>query len=420
MTSHFESHRLNTMIDLVEAGNPQALEETGRSLMSVRTAFFVAAKELRDHLAGANWKGESATEFRRFGARLADHADELGEYARRVGTELQEAGAGLTAVRNSLPPRDASPATPSEPHRQEAVNQLNRLASYYTVSAGHLAGTPAPVFDEELAADVPRPRDAGGVTGGGGAGGAGAPGVRSGGGTQQSLSPSQAMGEGAGVEGVVYDASRGMVAGPAAAGTLAPVSTYPADPTDSTHPTSFIDIDPTSPSHPGASTSMELSSVTPSQASGAPSSVPQPATPQAQPLTPTAAPAPLAGIAGGIPLPPPLTGTSGIPAQSPTSGALPARSMSAAGRPVFPTSPYGVSGGTPTRPATASTPGAFTRGGAGLVRPGVPPLSPPPGTPQRNTPRRNAPQSASPLTEDAETWTSAQGPAAPPVINHSH
>ncbi|MFD3517907.1 hypothetical protein [Streptomyces sp. NPDC058657] len=446
MTSRFESYDLNTMIDLVDAGNPQALETAGRALLGVRSAFHGAARELREHLAGVEWKGEAAAEFRKYGVRLVEHADALGEYAQRVAMELREAGGGLTSVRNSLPPRDGSAATgavPSEAHRQEAINQLNRLASYYQVSTAKLAAEPEPVFEEDLTAAVPRPEGqealgAGAGTPGTGPGpgspgpGAGAhpgPGPLPGPEADAGSGPGTGLGSGPGT-----GLSSGLGAGPGEASAARPSPSHSgSDAPQSAPPGGGPSPAPVStPTVPlaHAPTTMELNSVAPTPI-GPSHPTPPSALHASQPLTAQATTAgPASGwaspLSAGIPMPPPLTSTPGAP--GPVSAAGNAAQVRAAPitRPLLPTSvhgvpgAYGVSGGTPTR-AASSRPGAFTQGGAGLIRPGAPPMASPLAPPPRSTPhpaRNHHPTSSSPLTEDEETWTSVQPAAAPPVVTH--
>lgn len=92
---------------------------------------------------------------------------------------MKVASTGLTSVRNSAPPRDdrAVPkkvedfplpertddnpeyakAVKVEKDRQEAINQMNRLASFYAVSEESLASQEPPKFPGMLNAAVPRP-----------------------------------------------------------------------------------------------------------------------------------------------------------------------------------------------------------------------------------------------------------------------
>lgn len=174
----FEAHQLNAMIDLVENSNPADLENAGTALWKARDAIREAARELKDHIGKVEWKGEAANEFRSFGTALVAHAENLGTFADVVGTQITVAGTGLASVH--MPPRDTrldkkkvediptparvegnadyDKAVKVEKDRQEAINQMNRLASYYAVSEQTLAAQEPPKFDRILKADVPAPR----------------------------------------------------------------------------------------------------------------------------------------------------------------------------------------------------------------------------------------------------------------------
>ncbi|MEE1728967.1 hypothetical protein AB0F05_02940 [Streptomyces microflavus] len=175
----FEGHELNAIIDLVENSNPADLENAGEALWKARDAIRSAAKELGDHIDGVDWQGDSGEAFRKWGKGLVTHATKLGDFADAAGTQITVAGTGLASVRSSMPPRDRrmiqkdvddilfpartetnpeyAAALTVEKNRQEAINQINRLASYYAVSEEVLAGQEPPRFDMKLGVDVPRP-----------------------------------------------------------------------------------------------------------------------------------------------------------------------------------------------------------------------------------------------------------------------
>ncbi|MFF3396549.1 hypothetical protein ACFYW1_37255 [Streptomyces sp. NPDC002669] len=175
----FEGHELNAMIDLIESSDPEHLEDAGAALLKARTAIKSAAKELGDFIKGVDWEGESGTAFRDWGNGLVAHAMQLGDFAEAAGTQITVAGTGLASVRKSLPPRDSrlvrksveeietpkridgnpeyAEAVKVEKDRQEAINQANRLASYYAVSAETLASQEPPRFKKKLDVAMPRP-----------------------------------------------------------------------------------------------------------------------------------------------------------------------------------------------------------------------------------------------------------------------
>ncbi|MFF3982599.1 hypothetical protein [Streptomyces sp. NPDC001828] len=177
----FEGHRLNEMLDLVHPAQPGHLLDAGHALRAARGAIDAAAAELDGHIANVEWEGESGEAFRTWGKNLATHARKLADFAGTAGVQISAAGEGLVSVKSALPPRDhrADPvrvtdippmrrvagnaeyeaAVRVEKDRQEAINQLNRLSSFYTVSQQNLASLEAPVFEVMPGVGVPKPRN---------------------------------------------------------------------------------------------------------------------------------------------------------------------------------------------------------------------------------------------------------------------
>ncbi|MER7681392.1 hypothetical protein [Streptomyces sp. NPDC096934] len=175
----FEGHELNTMVDMVESANPEHLETAGKALWDARDAINDAAEELSGHIGRVDWDGEAGSAFRVWGGNLVTHARDLATFAEVAGTQITAAATGLASVRKSMPPRDArlSPkkvadipapkrvegnheytaAVTAENHRQEAINQMNRLSSFYAVSEETLAAQQPPVFEPMPGVGVPKP-----------------------------------------------------------------------------------------------------------------------------------------------------------------------------------------------------------------------------------------------------------------------
>ncbi|MFJ8110706.1 WXG100 family type VII secretion target [Streptomyces sp. NPDC096132] len=175
----FEGHALNDMIDMVDSANPEHLESAGTALLNARDAIQTAAEELQGHVGNVEWQGESGTAFREWGDKLVKHALALSTFAEVAGTQITAAATGLASVRNSMPPRDNriapktvdeiptpqqvdgnkeyAAAVKAEKDRQEAINQMNRLASFYAVSEETLAAQEAPTFEAMPDVGVPKP-----------------------------------------------------------------------------------------------------------------------------------------------------------------------------------------------------------------------------------------------------------------------
>ncbi|MEU1463728.1 hypothetical protein ABZ467_24095 [Streptomyces sp. NPDC005727] len=174
---------LNKMVDLVEQTDPEDLESSGKALWDARDAIKAAADDLYGHIDKVHWVGESGDAFRDWGAKLVTNTHHLSDFAGAAGDQITAAAVGLAAVRGAMPARDPAnrkrPATFTaaekaadkdgyaaavkvEKDRQEAINQMNRLASYYAVSEEVLSGLPVkektPTFTSMPDVGVPRPQ----------------------------------------------------------------------------------------------------------------------------------------------------------------------------------------------------------------------------------------------------------------------
>ncbi|MET7852196.1 hypothetical protein ABZT48_29000 [Streptomyces avermitilis] len=180
--TNFELHDLNQMLDLVEQTNPEDLESSGKALWDARDAITAAAKELDGHIENVHWVGESGDAFRTWSRSLVTNTQKLSDFAGGAGDQITAAAVGLANVRSAMPPRDPRPhatrpealpkaeqvesnddytlAVRVEKHRQEAINQMNRLSSYYVVSSDLLKSLndEAPEFKTMPNVGVPKPK----------------------------------------------------------------------------------------------------------------------------------------------------------------------------------------------------------------------------------------------------------------------
>ncbi|OWA10379.1 hypothetical protein B9W62_10575 [Streptomyces sp. CS113] len=179
--TNFEDHDLNEMVDLVERTNPEDLESSGKALWDARDAIKDAAKELDGHIGNVHWVGEAGEAFRTWGRSLVTSTQGLSAFAGGAGDQITAAAVGLANVRTAMPERDTRPTTKAlrpeqiptpkqvegnseyaeavrvEKNRQEAINQMNRLSSYYAVSEELLAGLEPPTFKAMPDVGVPKP-----------------------------------------------------------------------------------------------------------------------------------------------------------------------------------------------------------------------------------------------------------------------
>ncbi|MDV9172232.1 hypothetical protein R6V09_19230 [Streptomyces sp. W16] len=172
---------LNELLDLIEQSDPADLESSGKALWDARDAIKAAATELDGHINRVEWIGESGEAFRAWGGNLVTNTHHLSDYAGAAGDQITAAAVGLASVRGAMPSRDTE-ADRKRPHvfteaekvankaeytaavkvekdRQEAINQMNRLASYYSVSEEAMASLPVkqPEFSSMPDVGVPKP-----------------------------------------------------------------------------------------------------------------------------------------------------------------------------------------------------------------------------------------------------------------------
>ncbi|MFJ9818001.1 hypothetical protein ACIRU3_22615 [Streptomyces sp. NPDC101151] len=179
--TEFDGYDLNAMLDLVEQTDPEDLESSGRSLWDARDAIKTAADELKGQFETVPWDGKAGDDFRKWGVGLVTSTYGLSTFAGGAGDQITAAAVGLASVRGAMPARDtessrkrpehftaAEKATNKEGYaaavkvekdRQEAINQMNRLASYYAVSREQLQvlHDDPPKFDDLPNVGVPKP-----------------------------------------------------------------------------------------------------------------------------------------------------------------------------------------------------------------------------------------------------------------------
>lgn len=187
-TTDFDTYRLNDMVDMVEGSLPQQLEDVGDALWTAASELKKAGGELKKHIGDVEWGGMAASAFRDWGAELGSSTLHFGDYVATVGTQLKAAGVGLAMVKSSVTPlrydgpgltiQDIpSPArvkgnlgmknleskglkeenAKAEANRKEAVIQMNKLSSYYTVSRDNMKIAEMPTFPPMPRVGVPRP-----------------------------------------------------------------------------------------------------------------------------------------------------------------------------------------------------------------------------------------------------------------------
>lgn len=386
--SNFEGHRLNTLIDLVDVTDPADLQNAGDALWDAQKAIGLAAQELADHIDLVDWEGEAGTAFRTWGRNLVKHAEALGDFADAAATQIALAGTGLASVRSAMPPRDdrAEPlgvdelpvakrvdgnpeyaaALKVEKDRQEAINQINRLASFYEVSAQTLAAQEPPVFTEMPSVGVPPARDS--VTADDAAGGSGGTAGATGAGGFVAASTASVAGGHADASGPPHRS--GGVAGPAGSpGTSMEIDSVATPPTMPSAPVPDPPVTTTTGSGGATLPSVPPGPVSPVRGQEGRFVASPGETKNVGPRPVSVGGPGVTGAAGAVGSRPPLTGQGGTQAL-PGGASTSANPGIQGGRPGVPstsTGPYagratGIVGGTPQRPTTGTAGPPRSRG----------------------------------------------------------
>ncbi|WP_432123392.1 hypothetical protein [Streptomyces sp. S1] len=476
MSGEFEGKSLDALYAMIAAAKPEELSGSGTALAAAVPKILAIATDLRHYISRVEWEGEGGDAFRKWGAGMVSETLVLGDFTKVVSEEMKRAGQALTEAKAAVPkPAGMCFADPEKekarieaekgPKLQEAIQQLQRLSSYYDATRERIAAERQPEFKPlESGGDYAGERE---YAIGGGAG----------------TSGSSGTGAGAGFASSGHTSSpRPTEPGTGGTDRVTPLSP-PSSPTSPTSPTTpptppTVPTPPVAPPDRAVDTTLDSVTVAP-EAPTRPTAQPPVAQPPTTggpgPVLPPVAPplVPQTGPQGGqqlgrpvVPGPtttgpvgraPGLTGpgplgtgprTEGItggrqvpgrPVAGQQLGRMPmgtvigeerAASQFGRGVPGMHGPGAGMHGGTPvgapgaagrrlaTQPggtvgsAPASTTGgrAFTPGGTGLVRP---PASTGPGQEERRE-TRNRPDY---LSEDEETWTSGERRIVPPVID---
>ncbi|MEV7674847.1 hypothetical protein [Streptomyces sp. NPDC088752] len=470
MSGEFEGKSLDALYAMIAAAKPEELSSSGTALAAAVPKILAIASDLRHYISRVEWEGAAGDAFRKWGAGMVSETLVLGDFTKVVSEEMKRAGQALTEAKAAVPkpagmcfadPEKEKARIESEkgPKLQEAIQQLQRLSSYYDATRERIGAERQPDF-KPLNGSVDLGEKGYGPGGGTGSG------------------TSSGTGTGTGSAPAVHSSSlRPAESGTGGTDRITPPSspTNPSSPTPVTPPTTSLP--PVAPPDRPVDTNLDSVTVAPEAptrpTTQQPPVVQPPTTSGPGPVLPPVVP-PLGrqtGPQGGYPLPRPATpGPSGPVARVPgltgpgplgsgprtegitggrqvpgrpgpgqQAGRMPmgtvigeeraasqlgrgAAGMHGPGAGGFGGAPAGTPGAAGRRLATqpggtvgsaaASTTGgrAFTPGGTGLVRP-------PASTNPEQEERREARNRPDYLSEDEETWTSGQRQIVPPVID---
>ncbi|MFF1481813.1 hypothetical protein ACFVYD_30415 [Streptomyces sp. NPDC058301] len=155
-TDEFEGMSLEALHAMLASAKPTELTGAAETLAAAAPDIADIARDLRWYMEQVKWHGAGGDAFREWGRGMVAQTLVLSEYAGVVGEEMARAGQALTEAKAALPPADGMCYADPEkekarlkalgPKTNEAINQLNRLTSYYNASRDRIATQPEPKF----------------------------------------------------------------------------------------------------------------------------------------------------------------------------------------------------------------------------------------------------------------------------------
>ncbi|PWI43619.1 hypothetical protein [Streptomyces sp. ICBB 8177] len=155
--SSFEGLSLEDMNAMVASANWKHLTTTGEALVDAQSKIQSVADDLKSHLSGVSWEGESAQAFQDWGSQLTTQSYDLADYTGLVGEQLITAGSSLQYVQSAMPKskrtecfvdpkKEQAAVKAEEPDRQEAITLMESLSSSYKWANGQISAGKSPNF----------------------------------------------------------------------------------------------------------------------------------------------------------------------------------------------------------------------------------------------------------------------------------
>lgn len=197
-TTNFEQASYQEMLNMVRGVDAAAIMARGTALVDAQTEIEKIGTELKEHVGRTTWKGAGGDAFREWGDGFAKETLKLADYAGTAGTSLQTAGQALSEVAKVVQghpdavamcyadeAKEKARLKAVETARNEAIPQMNKLASYYMMAEQSISSQEEPNFQPLPKAALPERSYEGGRKGygssGSHSGGTGSvPGVQSG------------------------------------------------------------------------------------------------------------------------------------------------------------------------------------------------------------------------------------------------
>ncbi|MGP9018206.1 WXG100 family type VII secretion target [Streptomyces sp. BR1] len=155
-TDEFEGMSLEALNAMLASAKPAELTGAGQTLGAAAPDIASIARDLRWYIEQVKWHGAGGDAFREWGRGMVSETYVLSEYAAVTGEEMARAGQALTEAKAAVPAMDTQCYADPEkekarlaavaPKTNEAINQLNRLSSFYDASRDRIAAQREPKF----------------------------------------------------------------------------------------------------------------------------------------------------------------------------------------------------------------------------------------------------------------------------------
>ncbi|WP_330239265.1 WXG100 family type VII secretion target [Streptomyces sp. NBC_00525] len=158
-TTDFENMPYEDMLRMIRGVNPTAIMDRGTALVDAQAEIEKIGTELKEHVSRTTWKGKGGDAFHEWGDEFARETLKLADYAGAAGTSLQTAGQALSEVTAAMQghpdatamcyadaEKEKARLEAVEKARNEAIPQMNKLASYYLMAQQTIAAQEEPNF----------------------------------------------------------------------------------------------------------------------------------------------------------------------------------------------------------------------------------------------------------------------------------
>ncbi|MFD6984288.1 WXG100 family type VII secretion target [Streptomyces sp. NPDC059956] len=179
MATNFESHTHQQLLAMLASANAETLKTRGAQLTDAAATIKEIGESLKDHRV-TGWEGESATAFQDWVSRTGNATLRLSEYSAEGGKQLTQASQVVIEVKANMPTYDSGAAANLEASReyrndpdaaqigqqahsklsgdrQQAIQQMTKLAQGYEASATGMEMAEIPTFPKWPEPFIPPP-----------------------------------------------------------------------------------------------------------------------------------------------------------------------------------------------------------------------------------------------------------------------